>query len=166
MQKGLIAITFPDINGAVQMLDAFNKSIQGDFIQTNTALIVEKDKHDNLEVKKSTNPTKGAPVCCEIYLVVGLLLKGSVADDLLGTAAGALLLHHVDLGISLETIALFTNDFISNSSVLFMQDCSSLNGTFEAVFNQANGKIHDLSMNESAIQEVQIMSSTLNYYWN
>ena len=52
MNKGLIAITFPDINGANQMLDALNKSIQGDISQISDVLIIEKDTCGNLKTKK------------------------------------------------------------------------------------------------------------------
>jgi len=74
-------------------------------------------------------------------------------------------MHPIDLGISPEEIEHLTNDFASDSSVLFIQDCSSLNGTFESTFNQTSGILHDLSMSEIALREVQILSSTLNHYW-
>lgn len=166
MKKGLVAITFPDINGARQMLGALNKSIQGDIAQSSSFLIVEKDTQGNLKIKKSSSAVNGMPTCYELNFVVGLLLRGSVATDVFGEAVGTLLMHPINLGISSEKTEDLTNDLALGSSVLFVQDCSSLNGTFEATFNQANGKLHDLSMSESAIQDVRIMSSTLNYYWN
>lgn len=166
MNKGLIAITFPDINGATKMLDALNKSIQGDLAQSNSVLIVEKDGQGNLKTKKSPPSVNGIPTCCELNFVVGLLFRGTIATDLFGEATGTLLMHPINLGISPEKIEHLTNDLALDNSVLFIQDCSSLNGTFEAAFNQANGSLHDLSMSDAVIQDVQIMSSTLNYYWN
>lgn len=165
MNKGLIAITFPDINGATQMLDALNKSIQGDLAQSNSVLVVEKDGQGGLKIQKTPPSANGLPTCGELNFVVGLLLKGSIATDLFGEATGTLLMHPINLGISPEKIEHLTKDLALDSSVLFIQDCSSLNGTFEATFNQTCGNLHDLSMSETAIREVKILSSTLNHYW-
>lgn len=165
MNKGLIAITFPDINGANQMLDALNKSIQGDITQISDVLIIEKDTGGNLKTKKPPRLAKGTPACCDLNFVVGLLLRGSVAKDLLGEAAGTLLHHQIDLGIAPQNKDRLTADMDANSSILFIQNCSNLNGTFEAIFHQSDGKLHDLSMSDHAIQGVKIMSSTLDYYW-
>jgi uncharacterized membrane protein len=147
------------------MLDALNKSIQGDISQISDVLIIEKDTYGNLKTKKPPRQAKGAPACCDLNFVVGLLLKGSVAKDLLGEAAGTLLHHQIDLGIAPQNTDRLTADMDANSSILFIQNCSNLNGTFEAVFSQSEGKLHDLTMSDPAIQEVKIMSSTLDYYW-
>ena len=165
MKKGLIAITFPDINGATQMLDALNKSMQGDLAHSSNVLIVEKDARGDLKIKKSSPVVNGMPTCCELNFVVGLLLRGAVAKDLFGEAVGTLLMHPINLGISPEKIEKLTKDLALGNSVLFVQDCSRLNGTFEFAFNPANGSLHDLAMSDTAIQDVQIMSSTLNHYW-
>jgi len=165
MNKGLIAITFSNNNGATQMLDALNESIQGDLAQSSGVLIIEKDEQGNLKTKTSHASVNGHPTCCELNFVVGLLLKGSVAIDFFGEATGTLLMHPIDLGISPEEIEYLANDLASDSSVLFIQDCSSLNGTFEATFNQTSGILHDLSMSETALREVRILSSTLDHYW-
>lgn len=166
MEKGMIAITFPDIKGAAQMLNTLNDATQGDITQANNVLIIEKDKQGNLKTIKSPSNAANDCACCELNFVVGLLLRGSVATDLLGEAAGTLLIHHINLGLDPEAIVLLTKDISAGSSVLFVQDCSRLNGTFETVFSQANGKLHDLSLSAPVIQEVQILSSTLNHYWN
>ncbi|MFO7679175.1 MAG: hypothetical protein R6X34_03915 [Chloroflexota bacterium] len=165
MKTGLIAITFPDVTGASRMCEALNKSIEGDLSKSSNVLVVEKDQQGNLKVNKTTELAKGAPTCCELSFVVGLLLRGSVAKDLLGEAAGTLLIHNIDLGIPTRKTNQLTADMAAKSSVLFIQNCSNLNGTFEAVFSQSEGKLHDLPMNDPAIQEVKIMSSTLDYYW-
>lgn len=166
MNTGLIAITFPDITGASRMREALNKSIQGDHSKSSNVLVVEKDQQGNLKARKTADLADVTPTCCELSFVVGLLLRGSVAKDLLGEAVGTLLIHKIDLGISDMKIKLLTTDMDANSSILFIQDCSGLDGTFEGVFGQSGGNLHDLSMNDSAIQEVQIMSSTLQNYWN
>lgn len=162
---GFTAVTFPTIDGAKKMLEALYNLADNNFIEPFNAIVVEKNKQGQLKVKKTSSQTKGAPKCSELGFVVGLLFQGSVADDLLGGAAGTLLAHHIELGIAQEKIDRIVGDVVAESSVLFVLDYPGLKDISPAALNQNNGRRYDFSLTEKVWQDVKIMSSTLDHYW-
>ena len=164
-KTGFVAITFPDDPGAKRLCNALDEWLRTGLIEVQHAIVVEKDRHGNLKTKIINDLAVGGTQSCLLDFVVGLLLGGSVADELLGGAAGTLLSHDIDLGIPQAKIDKMILDMAAGSSTLFIQDCSNLTGAFHAPFSQANGKFHDLPMREQAFQAVQIMASTLPHYW-
>ena len=162
VKTGLTAVTFPTIKGANTMLDSL---IQDNRIEPMNALIIEKNKRGQLKVEKSINQAENTPKCSELSFVVALLLRGSVAADLLGGAASTLLANPIELGIAQEKIDNIVEDMMTSSSVLFLLDHPSWKQVFPPNFSQTNGKRYDFSMMEKVMQKVQIMSSTLDYYW-
>jgi uncharacterized membrane protein len=165
LKTGFVAITFPDDQVAERLFNTLNGLMLADLIEVQNAIVVEKVKWGSLKVKRISNLAVGESQSCLLGFVVGLLLGGSVADELLGGAAGTLLFHNADLGISQAKIDRLTHCMVAGSSTLFIQNCSNLMGTFHTAFTQANGKFHDLSMNDKALQRIKIMASTLPYYW-
>lgn len=162
LKTGLTAVTFPTIKEANKMLDSL---IHDNCIEPINALIIEKNTRGQLKVEKSINQPENAPKCSELSFVVALLLRGSVAADLLGGAASTLLANPIELGIVQEKIDNIVEDMVVGSSVLFLLDHPSLKQVFPPNFSQTNGKRYDFSMVEQVMQKVQIMSSTLDYYW-
>ena len=166
MKTELVAITFPNENGAEGLLKTLERLMQEHLIESKNATIVSKDFQGNLRVQRSAPISQNSGKCCELGFIVGLLLRGAIADELLGEASGTFFVHQVDLGIPQEKIELMTHDMVAGGSVLFLRDCSSLNGTFEHICAQANGKLHYLPLPGQTATEVNIMVSTLNHYWN
>ncbi len=166
MQTRIVAITFPDEKGAEDLLEILERLMQDDLIESKNAIIVSKDYQGNLQILRSATVTKNSGKCCELGFIVGLLLRSPIADELLGKASGTLLLHQIDLGIPQENIELMVRDMVAGGSVLFLRDCTSLNGTFEHICKQANGKLHNLPITGQTATEVNIMVSTLKHYWN
>jgi uncharacterized membrane protein len=162
VKTGLTAVTFPTIKGANKMLDSL---VVDNLIEPINALIIEKNRRGELKVKKSIKQTENAPKCSELCFVVALLLRGSVAADLLGGAASTLLANPIELGIAQEKIDEIVEDMVTGSSVLFVLDHPSLKQVVPPNLSQTNGKRYDFSMMEKVMQKVQIMSSTLDYYW-
>ena len=159
VKTGLTAVIFPTINGANKMLDGL---VLDNLIEPITALIVEKNKRGQLKVIKSINQSESVPKCSELSFVVALLLRGSVAVDLLGGAVNTLMAHKIELGLAQEKIDSMAEDMVAGSSVLFVQGYPNLPSV---VFNQINGKKYDFSLTDQVVQKVKIMSSTLDHYW-
>lgn len=155
---GLTAVTFPTTNGANEMLDSL---IHDNRIEPVNALIIEKNKHRQLIVTKSINQSGNAPKCSELCLAVALLLRGSVAADLLGGAANMLLAHPLELGFDREKIDSLVADLEAGNSVVFVLDSPNPSSV---ISTPANGGQYDFSMTDQVFTEVKIMSSTLDYY--
>lgn len=159
VKTGLTAVIFPTTNGANKMLDDL---VSDNFIEPNSALIVKKNKQGQLKVIKPITQSESAPKCNELGFVVALLLRGSVAADLLGGAVNTLMAHTIDLGLAQEKIDSMIEDIVAGSSVLFVQDYQNLPSI---ALNQIKGKQYDFPLTDQIIQKVKIMSSTLDHYW-
>jgi uncharacterized membrane protein len=159
VKTGLTAVIFPTIKGASKLLDSL---VQNNRIGPINALIIEKNKHGQLKVKKSINQAETKPQCNELGLAVALLLRGSVASDLLGGAANTLLAQHIELGIDQEEIDSLMADMVAGSAVLFVQACSNLS---LVALPQTRGIQYDFPLTAQIVQELKIMSATLDYYW-
>lgn len=165
LKTGFVAITFPDDQAAERLFNVLNRMVLADLIEVQNAIVIEKDIGGSPKVKRIGNLAESESQNSLLSFVVGLLLGGSVAEELLGGAAGTLLAHNVDLSISPAKIDRLIHSVVAGSSTLFIQNCSNFMGAFHAAFSQANGKFHDLSMSDLALQRIQIMASTLHYYW-
>lgn len=163
VKTGLVAITFPDLKGADQLLKNLLKLMKEDSVEFHNLIVVKKNKKGAFQVIKSIE--SDTINCYPLDFVVGLLLRGSIADKLLGSAAATLLAHPIDLGMPQKNVDMLFHDLGAGSSVLFLQDCANFNGLFKRAFDQSNGKLHNLSMTRQAITEINIMVSTLRHYW-
>jgi len=160
VKTGLTAVIFPTVNGANKMLDGL---VLDNLIVPNSALIVEKNNSGQLKVIKPINQSESAPKCSELSFVVAFMLRGSVANDLLGGAVNTLMAHKIDLGLAQEKIDNMAKDIVAGSSVLFVEDYSNLPSV---VSNQIKGKQYGFSLIDQNVQKIKIMSSTLDHYWS
>lgn len=164
MHMNVVAITFPDANGAARLLEGIaglSRSVQSD-----GAVVLVKEGNGRFAVQEVVNPTWQAARVGPPAFIAGLLLGGTIANELFGEASGPLLANQLDLGIPESKKNELTHDLVQCQSILFMQDLTHLNGTFHRVFDQSGGRLHDLPLTEKASKEVKIITSTLPYYWS
>lgn len=161
MQIEIIAATFSDSTGAKQMCHALCKILQGSY----EIVVVTRDEQGSLSVTNHLFSQNQSTRVDLTGFVAGIMLGGTVADSLFGSASGALLAHPVDLGISERDKINFSRDINSSHSILFMQHHTHMNGSLQHLSDQTGGTLHYLAMSNRTAIEINIMTSTLSHYW-
>ncbi len=151
MSSRIAIVTFEDMDGADQVLEALEKLQKEDMVELSDAVTVVKDESGHIKVSETTDFTKGrgAVTGGALGLIIGIIVGGPIVGLLLGAGAGALLSKKIDLGISEDKIEAVADSMAESSSAIFLEIQSDKGeDLLRALMQDHSGTPHEIEITD------------------